>query len=302
MPTSSEGDRPGDRPGVTVVVATRDRAADLAVTLPRQAAPVVVVDNGSTDDSVAVVRAEVERRRAAGLPGLRLLEPGRNLGAPARNLGVTAASTELVAFADDDSWWEPGALERAAEIFAAHPRLALLAARVVLEPAGVPDPICAELAAAPWGRAADLPGPDVLGFVACAAVLRRDAFLAVGGFDEVVFFAGEEERVAYDLTARGWGLAYVDEVVAHHQPSPSRTSAAQRRRLIHRNALLTAWMRRPLGVALRQTAARLAGGGDARAGVALALRRLPAALRRRRVNPEGVERRLAVLERGTGAA
>jgi GT2 family glycosyltransferase len=292
----------GDRPGVTVVVASRDRAGDLTATLPRHAAPVVVVDNGSSDGSVGVVRAEAERRHAAGLPELRLLETGHNLGATARNRGVEAAATDLVAFADDDSWWAPGSLERAAELFAAHPRLALLAARVVVEPAGVPDPICADLAAAPWGRAADLPGPDVLGFVACAAILRRDAFLAVGGFDAVVFFAGEEERVAYDLTARGWGLAYVDEIVARHQPSPARGSAGERQRLIHRNALLTAWMRRPLRVAARETVQRVARGGDARAGAVLALRRLPAALRRRRVNPEVVERRLGVLERGTGAA
>ena len=37
----------------------------------------------------------------------------------------------------------------------------------------------------------DLPGPRILGFVAYAAVVRRDAFLAAGGFDRVVFFAGE---------------------------------------------------------------------------------------------------------------
>ena len=282
-------------PRVSVVVATRDRADDLRATLHRHEAPVVVVDNGSTDGSLDVIRAEARRREEAGEPELRLLQPGRNLGATARNLGAEAARTPLVAFADDDSWWEPGALGRAAALFGAHPRMALLAARILVGPQEELDPICAEMAAAPWGRAPDLPGPDVLGFVACASVLRRDAFLAVGGFDEVNFFAGEEERVAYDLVGAGWGLAYVDSLVAHHHPSPARSSAAVRARRIHRNIVLTAWMRRPLASAARSTAWRLQAGGPERAGALEALRMLPRALRMRRVNDPEVERRLRVL-------
>ncbi|WP_432482082.1 glycosyltransferase family 2 protein [Kineococcus esterisolvens] len=286
-------------PDVTVVVATRDRADDLRTTLPRHEAPVVVVDNGSTDGSVEVVRAESQRREGAGLPPLRLLQPGRNLGATARNLGVRAARTELVAFADDDSWWAPGALARAAEVFAAHPRMALLAARTLVGPAEDLDPICTDMASAPWGRSPDLPGPDVMGFLACTAVVRREAFLSAGGFDDVVFFAGEEERLTYDLVAAGWGLAYVDEVVAHHHPSTSRSPAHVRRELLGRNELLTAWMRRPLPVAAATTARWLAGGGEHRRSALDALPRLPRALReRRRPSPE-VERRLRVLaERG----
>ena len=288
---------------MTVVVATRDRAAELAATLPRHEAPVVVVDNGSTDGSLDVVRAEARRRREAGQPELHLLQPGTNLGATARNLGAEAARTPLVAFADDDSWWEPGALGRAADLFAAHPRLVLLAARILVGPEERLDPVCEEMAAAPWGRAPDLPGPDVLGFVACATVVRRDAFCAVGGFDEVNFFAGEEERVAYDLTGLGWGLAYVPELVAHHHPSPSRSSAAVRAQRIHRNIVLTAWMRRPLPSAVRSTAWRLRAGGPVRAGAVEALRMLPRALRMRRVNDPEVERRLRVLAQlGGGVA
>ncbi|GAA4659391.1 glycosyltransferase family 2 protein [Kineococcus glutinatus] len=294
-PTSPPAATVPARHAVTVVVATRDRAADLRASLPRHAAPVVVVDNGSTDGSLEVVRAEAERRREAGEPELLLLQPGRNLGATARNLGVEAARTPLVAFADDDSWWAPGSLERAAGFFAASPRLALLAARLLVGDAEELDPVCAQMAAAPWGRAGDLPGPDVLGFVACGSVVRRDAFCAVGGFDDVNFFAGEEERVAYDLTGAGWGMAYVPDVVAHHHPSPARSAPAVRAQRIHRNVVLTAWMRRPLPSAVRSTAWRVAAGGPERAGALEALGMLPRALRLRRVNAPEVERRLRVL-------
>ena len=68
----------------------------------------------------------------------------------------------------------------------------------------------------------------MLGFLACGAVVRREAYLAAGGFDDVVFFMGEEERLALDLATLGWGLAYVDEVVAHHHPSPTRDSSSGR--------------------------------------------------------------------------
>lgn len=285
-------------PDVTVVVATRDRADDLRRTLPRHEVPVVVVDNGSTDGSLEVIAREARRRREAGEGELRLVRPGGNLGATARNLGATAARTGLVAFADDDSWWAPGALRRAGEVFDAHPRLALLAARTLVGPQESLDPVCVDMASAPWGRSADLPGPDVLGFVACATVVRRAAFLDVGGFDRVVHFGGEEERVTYDLVAAGWGLAYVDDVVAHHHPSPRRGSAQERRELLQRNALLTAWMRRPLAVAARSTAGALRREGEARRGALAALPRIPSALRQRRGTSPAVEHRLEVLGRG----
>ena len=283
----------------TVVVATRNRSKDLRATLGRHEGPVVVVDNASQDDTPVVVRAEARRRADAGEPQVRLLQPGRNLGATARNLGAAVADTELVAFADDDSWWAPGALARAGAAFAAHPRLALLAARTLVGEQEELDPVCVDMASAPWGRSLDLPGPDVLGFVACATVVRRDAFLATGGFDDVVHFGGEEERVTYDLIAAGWGLAYVEDVVAHHHPSPSRGSAQSRRELLQRNALLTSWMRRPVRVAVGGTVAALVRGGEARRGALDALPRLPQALRQRRGSCTEVERRLRVLRRAS---
>jgi cellulose synthase/poly-beta-1,6-N-acetylglucosamine synthase-like glycosyltransferase len=104
---------------VTIVVATRDRRADLEHSLAHHDAPVIVVDNGSTDGSVDAVRARD--------PAIDVVALSENRGAPARNIGVERARTPYVAFADDDSWWAPGSLARAADLFDIHPRLALLA-------------------------------------------------------------------------------------------------------------------------------------------------------------------------------
>src|SRR3954471_10049384 len=140
---------------VTVVVITRNRCERLGRCLAGVLAlpdpvRVVVVDNASTDNTAALGRHDF-----AAVRSLRLAD---NAGAVARTIGAGFASTAYVAFCDDDSGWEPGALTRAAGILDAHPRLALLAAHVVVRPSGRPDPICAAMAAAPWGADADLPG------------------------------------------------------------------------------------------------------------------------------------------------
>jgi hypothetical protein len=50
-------------------------------------------------------------------------------------------------------------------------------------------------------------GPSVLGFLPCAAVVRRCAFLSTGGLPSRFGSCGEEELVALDLAAAGLGLA-----------------------------------------------------------------------------------------------
>ena len=267
---------PPDR--VTVVVMTRDRWPDLCHSLPRHEAPVILVDNGSTDGTPELVRKH--------FPHVDVVELADNHGSVARNIGVQRARTPYVAFADDDSWWAPGALAAAVEVLDRHPRLAVLAGHMLVGPDERPDAICALLADSPLGTADDLPGPSILGFLACGAVVRADAYLAAGGFDDVIFFMGEEERLALDLVTLGWGLAYVDSIVAHHHPSPVR-DALDRQSRGARNALLTAVLRRPWPVVLRAVASNLQAGAAGRLAIRRALPALlRALLRRRQISPE----------------
>jgi GT2 family glycosyltransferase len=273
---------------VTVVVASRNRRADLLATLPRHEAPVVLVDNGSTDGTVAAVR---EAR-----PEVTVLPLPENVGARARTLGAAEAGTPFVAFADDDSWWAPGDLARAVAILRAHPRLALLNARILVGPEERLDPVCAEMANSALGTEPDLPGPSILGFVACAALVRTEAFEAAGGFDAVVRFPGEEERLTLDLAAAGWGLAYVDEVTVHHHPSVWRDGPGRRQAAIWRSRLLTALMRHPLGDVGQLLVRAVLTGRPGVEGLVRAVPDVPAALRSRRPTPPQVReglRRLA---------
>ena len=272
---------------VTVVVASRNRRAELLASLPRHEAPVILVDNGSTDGTVAAIRS--------ALPAVRIVPLRRNVGALARTVGVLAATTPYVAFADDDSWWAPGALARAVELLEAHPAVALVTGRILLGPSERVDPLSLDMAAAPLGTSPGGAGPDVLGFAACAAVARRWAFLSVGGFDPVVRFPGEEQRVAFDLADAGWLLSYVDDLVVHRHPSPSRNSPERRRPQTARSALLTACIRRSWPDVVALAAADLRADGPSRAGILAAAPSLVAALlRRRRISPR-LQHRLSQL-------
>jgi N-acetylglucosaminyl-diphospho-decaprenol L-rhamnosyltransferase len=280
---------------VTVVIATRNRRDRLMETLPQHRAPVILVDNGSDDGSPAAIRAR--------FPGVTVVTLGVNRGAAARNVGVEMARTEFVAFADDDSWWTPGSLAAAARLLRAHPRAGLLTGQVRVGPEERLDPVSAGMATAPIGTEPGAPGPSVLGFLACAAVVRRQAFLDAGGFAPELLIYGEESLLAMDLAAAGWQLAYAPQLTVRHLPTPAGREPRARRRLEARNQVLVSLLRRPLGEIGRSAAHAWRTDPGALADVAV---RLPWALRNRRRLPSSVEAGLAELsapaQRSTPAA
>lgn len=280
---------------VTVVIITHNRRAELLRTLARMTAlpdqaPVVVVDNASTDgtcDAVAELYGQVT-----------LLPSTRNLASLGRNLAVRDVTTPYVAFCDDDTWWEPGALRRAADLLDAHPGLASVTARILVAPDLVEDPITPEMRDSPVPGPAWLPGPALLGVLAGASMFRVDAFRQVGGFSPWLWLGGEEELLAIDLAAHGWWMCWAEDVVIQHAPSTAR-DPRRRRQLGIRNTLWTAWLRRPLGSALRRTGVMLRSiprDWASVVAVAEALRGLPWVLQERRVIPPEVEHGLKLLE------
>jgi GT2 family glycosyltransferase len=143
-----------------------------------------------------------------------------------------------------------------------------------------------------------LPGTSILSFMGGAAVLRRSAFLDVGGFEPRLVAGGEEETLASDLASAGWELRYVPDLVAHHHPPGG--DKTEDRILGIRNALWFAWRRRPLPSALRWTLYVLrAAPLNRRTLRALweAVRGVPWVVRTRRVVPGDVEAGLRVLDR-----
>jgi GT2 family glycosyltransferase len=287
-------------PRTTFVIVTRDRADDLAETLPRlldtTQCPIIVVDNGS-HDYTRELTAELSRGSR-----VRLVALDRNHGAVARNYGVAACRTPYVAFCDDDSWWQPDAIAIAEAEFDRHPDLALLAARTVVEPGGRMDTFSRQLAESPLGRRPGLPGPSILGFQSCSTIVRKAAFEAVGGFSPVLHFRGEEQLLALDLVVCGWQLCYCPRMAAVHRPSSRRgTPAAQRARVL-RNDFLTSCMRRPPRICAAAWARLLRAAVRDRAHLRAAIEaavRLPAALRNRRRLPPELESQVRLCDMAT---
>ncbi len=285
----------GRRMRYTVVVITHDRRRPLLRTLatlcdlPRPP-HVIVVDNASADDTAAAA--------AADFPGIVVLRARHNLGAVARNVAVDHVQTPYVAFCDDDTWWAPGALERAADLLDAHPRLAVVTGRIVQEPGGREDPIVGELRSSPVPRPDWLDRPALGSFLAGASMVRVGAFRAAGGFSQRLWLGGEEELLSADLMSLGWHLCFAEEVTVHHEPSPVRDPHLRRRHGI-RNALWFTWLRRPARSAVRRTGWLLRTVPRDRISalaVAEAVAGLPWVLRHRAVVPRDVEERLRVLE------
>ena len=282
-------------PPLAIVIVTHNRCESLVRTLEQlhrleAPFPMVLVDNASTDDTVATVHQR--------FPDVQIIARTTNIGAVARNDGVHAVQQPYIAFADDDSWWAYGALSRAIELFEQHPRLGLMMSRIVVGAEERPDPCCDLMARSPLPSTDDLPGVPILGFVACGAIVRRSAFLQANGFHSAFGSSGEEALLAMDLADYGWGLSYIDTIVSHHYPSTIRNVTSRRIDGV-RDELWTIWLRRPPKEIVRVTAKHLRAAPTSRLsffGLLAALRGLPWVLRQRRAISPQLERQLQLLD------
>ena len=280
---------------ISVVIVTHNRVATLLHSLQQLQAlpenpPIIVVDNGSTDGTTEQVRA--------AFPAVTVLRLPPGLGCVSRNKGIRLAKTPLVALCDDDSYWEPGALERAVTYFDAYSHLGVLAGKVLLGEEQRLEPVCEAMQNSPLFDPKPLPGPPILGFVCCAAIVRQEAFWSIGGFHEQFAIAGEERLFSADMRTKGWSLAYAADVLAYHFPSPVR-STARRTHLLTRDTFWYYWLRRPLYYAIRHTVyvhRKSRTDVNVRAGYREALRQIHRLLFSRRPVPPAVEAQLLKIE------
>jgi len=257
---------------------------------------ILILDNASSDGTAEVLRQFDPRLEVVALP--------EDYGAVARNIGVEKMPTPYIAFCDDDTWWEPGSLKHAVAVLDQFPRVAALTARIIVEPYGTEDPIVDALRNSPVQTDQDLPGPALGSFLAGATVVRRDAFLAAGGFSEKLWFGGEEELLATDLMCAGYELRYIDDMVVHHSPSQRRDSTYSRRLGIRNNLWFT-WLRRPFFPALRRTVFLIdTMPHDRTSALAImdAARGMAWVARHRKVRPRALEHRLSVLDKAPVSA
>lgn len=222
MSVSVWGAAAASPPAVSVVVPTFRRAdrlprllAALAAQDLRDPFEVVVVDDCSPDDTQAVLRASRD-----GLPfALRVLRPPVNGGAAnARNLGWRAATSDLIAFTDDDCCPTPGWLRAVVD--------GLREADVV-QGRTAPDPGHRHRLGA-FSHTMDIPGPSPF-YETCNIAYRREVLDKVDGFDTTYRISGEDTDLAHRAIAAGATVAFdADALVLHEiKPSSFRASIAK---------------------------------------------------------------------------
>jgi GT2 family glycosyltransferase len=218
-----------------LVIVTRDSRAFIGRALAAVAAQrrrpdrVVVVDNASRDGT-----ADEVTRAAAGL-GLpvELVRLDANTGfAHANNRAVAMlGDCDVVALLNPDAFPEPAWLAELLAAAARHPDAASLASLLLRD--GAPDVVDGagdvyHVSGPAWrhghGRPRrEVPGVDVERevFTACAAaaLYRREAWLAAGGFDERFFCYMEDVDLGFRLRLAGHACWYVPDAVAYHMGS-----------------------------------------------------------------------------------
>ncbi|MFM7142731.1 MAG: glycosyltransferase, partial [Alphaproteobacteria bacterium] len=178
---------------------------------------IVVVDNGSRDGSLDLLRA----REQAG--EIRLLRNVRNGCSSGRNLGVRETTGEFVVFLDSDQWAEcEGWLDPALAILAAHRDVGAVAWNAGwFAPGTGGGPIVDDYPDRAMGGAhAGRPFRDDVAYLATSGfVMPRRVLARTGGFDE--FYdptCFEDTDLSFQVKAAGFRIAYCPAMALGHRP------------------------------------------------------------------------------------
>jgi glycosyltransferase involved in cell wall biosynthesis len=243
---------------VSVVIPTYNRAhtvLDAVRSVLRQTyrdLELIVVDDGSTDDTAPRLAAERDPRVGVIM--------GHHAGvSAARNLGVSKASGELIAFLDSDDLWHPDKLAAEVDFLTRHPEVHAVFTDLEKRHGDRVYPSFMRQTAVFSRRLAHAAYPDGLIIEArdmrlclleevpikpSALTLRRTAFDAAGGFDET--WSSSEDWEFLLRLARDHRFAYLDRPLAVLTISPdslhildqSRGERAMIRLLVRERAAL----------------------------------------------------------------
>lgn len=229
---------PGDgNPSVGAVVVNfngGDRVVRVVEALHRQRYPlaqIVVVDNRSTDDSIARIRKLYPTVQAMELP--------ENVGlSAARNVGLKTLRTDLAFIVDHDIYAEESAISSMVAVWLEHkpsvicPRIRLLPERDTVQMEGAAIHFLSMLVLCNSDRPVrDLPvdGGYVDAFTGGCLLLHRQAILDAGAFDEMFFFYFEDLELALRLRLRGHRFWCEPRAEVFHEPAAGTPGLSYRR-------------------------------------------------------------------------
>jgi N-acetylglucosaminyl-diphospho-decaprenol L-rhamnosyltransferase len=236
-----------------------------------------VVDNASSDGSAAMVRDE--------FPWAELVASDENVGfGPAVNLVASRTSATFVGVANADIAVRPGAVDTLLEAAADDPRAGALAPRLIL-PDGSTQHSVYEFPTIPStlvvasgiGRAvrplgerflllgrfdADKPR-RVPWAIAAFLLIRREAWDAIGGFDEHQWMYAEDLDIGWRLRQAGWATRYEPRALVEHESSASTDQAWGDGKVERWQRSTYAWMLRRMGAPRTRAVAAIQVAGQA---------------------------------------
>jgi O-antigen biosynthesis protein len=222
----------------SIVILTHNKSAytraclDSIVKAGCRKVEVIVVDNGSTDDTPALF-AEFDRRLSADGGKLSAILNQRNVGcSTARNMGIAAASGEYIVFLDNDTVIPAaGWLEQMSDVLRREPKARIVGPKICY-PAPPHDIQCAGVGISRTGRAQFRGRGEPQGDPRFAkaepvqalisACMMFDARLAaeIGGLDEAFNpIEYEDFDFCYRARERGYEVIYSPEPVIYHWES-----------------------------------------------------------------------------------
>jgi glycosyltransferase involved in cell wall biosynthesis len=166
---------------------------------------IVVIDDGSTDDTAAVAARYADR-------GVRYIYRSQGGAGRARNTGLGATSAPLIAFLDADDAWLPHRVTAEVAHFERHPEVALVAAHAfACDEAMRPSSIVHALRGPASGRMLEALLVHNVVLNPSSVLVRRGALEAAGGFSEIPF--GEDWDTWIEIAKR-FPIGFIDDVVA----------------------------------------------------------------------------------------
>ena len=217
----------------TVLITTKNRRDELRTALlsvvnQSVAVEILVIDDGSDDGTAAMLRTE--------FPGVRVIRHDDSRGyIVRRNEGVRETSAQIVISIDDDAAFSTPHVVRQTLTEFSDERIGAVAMPYV------------DVNRSPhvWQRAPSADGVYATDrFIGTAHALRRDVFLAVGGYREALVHQGEEGDYCLRMLEAGFIVRLGSADPIHHFESPRRDF----RRMDYfgvRNAVLFVWQNVP---------------------------------------------------------
>jgi poly-beta-1,6 N-acetyl-D-glucosamine synthase len=207
---------------------------------------VVVIDDGSTDDTLELA-AQWEGQRGPG--HFRVITKSNGGKASALNAGIAHSVHPLIMCMDSDSYLEPSTLLKAARHFS-DPNVGAVAGNVKVENRGT---IVTKLQALEYIEGLNMPR-RAQGFIAAVNIVpgpvglfRREALDEIGGYDTDTF--AEDADLTLKMMAAGWRVEYEDQSIAWTEAPESWRDLTQQRYRWTRGILQT--LRKRRGIFLR---------------------------------------------------